>query len=430
MNPIVLLMGSFFLFILIKIPVAHSLALSGMTTMMYLDLPFTTILNNMFASINSFPLLAVPFFLLLGNLMNEGGITRRLVDFSNAMIGHIKGGLGHVNVLVSMLFAGLSGSSAADTASIGAMLIPAMVEDGYDVDYSVAITAASSTLGSIIPPSIMMVVYGAMGQVSIGALFLSGIVPGLLIGFSQMGYTLYLAKKNDYPALPKTTMKEKAKSFVHAFPPLLLPSIILFGITGGLFTATEAAAVSVVYGFILMFVVYRSYKIKDLPKVIADSVIASALPMFAVAGAGIVGWLIAYLDAPQAIAQMIMGITSSYFGIFTAIVLFLIIIGTFLSPLTAIIIFLPILQELGNIAGIGSVHLGIVTVLTLSIGQITPPYGICLLIATQIGKIGTLRSFKAIIPLILLTLGIIYAGILVPDLFLFIPKLLMPKFVV
>lgn len=429
MNPIVLLMASFFVFIFIKIPVAFSLTLSGMVTMLYLDLPFSSILNNMFSSVNSFPLLAVPFFLLLGNLMNEGGITKRLVDLSNSMIGHIQGGLGHVNVLVSMLFAGLSGSSAADTAGIGAMLIPAMEEDGYDLDYAVAITAASSTLGSIIPPSIMMVMYGAMGQVSIGALFLAGVVPGIAIGLSQMGYTLYLAKKKGYPAMPKTTVKEKGQALFKAIPPMLLPAIILLGITGGIFTATEAAAVSVVYGLVLMFVVYRSYKLKDIPKVFADSIVSSALPMFAVAGAGIVGWLIAYLDAPQAIAGAIMGITSSYLGIFTMILFFLLLIGTFLSPLTAIIIFMPIIQELGDVAGISGVHLGIITVLALSIGQITPPYGICLLIAAQIGKISTPRAFKAILPMIGLTLAIIYLGILIPDLFLFLPKLFLPKFV-
>lgn len=429
MNPLVLLMITFFGMILIKIPIAFSLGLSSMVTMMYIGLPFTSILNHMYTSINSFPMLAVPFFLLLGSLMNVGGITKMLVDLSYSMVGHIKGGLGHVNVLVSMLFAGLSGSAAADTAGIGAMLIPAMEQAGYDKEFSVAITAASSTLGVIIPPSIMMVVYGAMGQVSIGALFLSGVVPGILIGVVQMLYTHRMAIKNDYPFHEKTTLRQKGQDLLKALPPLLLPMIILLGITSGIFTATEAAAVAVIYGLFLMLVVYRSYRIKDLPKVFAESVVGFSLPMFCVACSGIMGWLIAYLNAPDLIASFITGITSSYLGIYLMIVLFLLIIGTFLSPITAIIIFLPIIQRLGDVASLNPVHLGIIVCLTLSLGMITPPYGICLLIASQIGELSTPKAFKAILPLIGLALLVIFSGILVPDLFLFLPKLFMPDFV-
>ncbi|WP_242866759.1 TRAP transporter large permease [Abyssisolibacter fermentans] len=429
MSPLVLLMVSFFVMIFLKIPVAFALALSAMITIVDIGLPFTTILNNMYAGVNSFTLLAVPFFLLLGRLMNDGGITKKLVTLSNALVGHIKGGLGHVNVLVSMLFAGLSGSGAADTAGIGAMLIPAMEEDGYDIDFTVAITAASSTLGVIIPPSIMMVIYGAMGQVSIGALFLAGVVPGVFIGLTQMFYTYHMAKKHGYPCEDKTTMKEKGKAFVKAFPPLLLPLIIIVGITAGIFTATEAAAVAVVYGLILMFFVYRSFKVKDLPGVFADALVGFALPMFAVSSAGIVGWLIAYLNAPTMIANFILGITHSYFGIYLMLIVFLLIIGTFLSPITSIIIFLPIIQNLGNVAGFNPVHLGVIVVLTLSLGMITPPYGICLLIAAQIGKIPAPRAFVGILPMLGLTLLIILCGIMFPDLFLFIPKLIMPEFV-
>jgi tripartite ATP-independent transporter DctM subunit len=427
MNPLALLMGSFFLMIALKIPVAFALGISSMVTILYLELPFMSIVNQMYASIDSFPLLAVPFFLLLGNLMNEGGVTDRLVKLSDALIGHIRGGLGHVNVLVSMLFAGLSGSAAADTAGIGAMLIPAMKKAGYDTDYTVAVTAASSTLGVIIPPSIMMVIYGAMGQVSIGALFLSGFIPGVLIGLSQMGYTYYLAVRKGYPANPRKTMKQMVDAFIKAIPPMILPFIVLGGIVGGIFTATEAAAVAVVYGLVLMMVFYRSIKVRDIPKLFAASLVNYSLPMLAVAAAGVMGWLIAYLNAPQMIAGYITGITDSPLGIYLLIVAFLLIIGTFLSPITAIIIFLPIIQGLGNAAGFHPIHLGIIVVLTLSLGMITPPYGICLLIAAQIGGIPAPRAFVATLPMIGLTLLIILGGILVPDLFLILPKLLLPN---
>ncbi|MDD4837114.1 MAG: TRAP transporter large permease subunit, partial [Dethiosulfovibrio sp.] len=207
MEALALLMGSFFALIFIRVPIAFALGISSIATIFYLDLPLSVVLNQMYSGIDSFPLLAVPFFMLLGRLMNDGGITEKLMKVSDAWVGHIRGGLGHINVMVSMLFAGLSGSAAADTAGIGSMLIPTMVKSGFDTPFSVAITAASSTLGVIIPPSIMMVVYGALGQVSIGALFWAGVVPGILIGFSQMGYCYYRAIKYNYPRCERVPMK-------------------------------------------------------------------------------------------------------------------------------------------------------------------------------------------------------------------------------
>ena len=420
------LLGSFFLFIAIRVPVAFALGLSSLLTVIQLGLPFTSIVNQMFSGINSFPLLAVPFFLLLGRLMNDGGITDRLMKVSDAWVGHIKGGLGHVNVMVSMLFAGLSGSSSADTAGIGAMLIPAMKKAGFDVDFSVAITAASSTLGGIIPPSILMVVYGAMGQLSIGALFLTGIVPGILIGIAQMLYSYCLARKRNYPSLERKGYLERLKVTASALPPLSLPFVILGGVTFGYFTATEAAAIAVLLGLILILIVYRHIGIKDLPAVFADSLIGYAVPMFAVANASIFGWLIAYLNAPATVANWILSLTHSYYGVYAMIVLFLLIVGTFLSPLTAVIIFLPILQKMGDSVGIHPLHLGVIVNLTLSLGLITPPYGICLLIASQLGEISTPRAFLAIFPMIFLTIAVIVLGILFPGLFLFIPRFFMP----
>ena len=406
------LLGSFFLFIAIRVPVAFALGLSSLLTVIQLGLPFTSIVNQM--------------FLLLGRLMNDGGITDRLMKVSDAWVGHIKGGLGHVNVMVSMLFAGLSGSSSADTAGIGAMLIPAMKKAGFDVDFSVAITAASSTLGGIIPPSILMVVYGAMGQLSIGALFLTGIVPGILIGIAQMLYTYCLARKRNYPSLERKGYLERLKVTASALPPLSLPFVILGGVTFGYFTATEAAAIAVLLGLILILIVYRHIGIKDLPAVFADSLIGYAIPMFAVANASIFGWLIAYLNAPATVANWILSLTHSYYGVYAMIVLFLLIVGTFLSPLTAVIIFLPILQKMGDSVGIHPLHLGVIVNLTLSLGLITPPYGICLLIASQLGEISTPRAFLAIFPMIFLTIAVIVLGILFPGLFVFIPRFFMP----
>jgi tripartite ATP-independent transporter DctM subunit len=307
------------------------------------------------------------------------------------------------------------------------MLIPAMVKNGFDKEFTIAITACSSVLGAIIPPSITMVLYGAMGQVSVGALFLAGIVPGILIGLSQMAYTYYMAKKLNYPALPRVPWGQRLIRTVKAIPPLSIPLIILGGITAGIYTATEAAAVALLVGFILVYVVYRETPLKKLPKLLIDGVINFSLPMFAVACACVLGWLIAYLDAPATIANAMMSVTTSYFGIYVMLVIFLIIIGTFLSPVASIIIFLPIIQEMGNAAAINPVHLGIIVTIILALGQVTPPYGICLLIACQIGELSMPKAFKATIPILLLALVVVFIGIILPELFLFVPKLLMPE---
>lgn len=426
MPPIFTLIASFLILIVLRVPIAFSIALASMLTIWQLGLPLTSVVNQMFASINSFPLLAVPFFLLLGRLMNDGGITDRLLKFADSTVGHVRGGLGHINVMVSMMFASLSGSGAADTASIGAVLIPAMKKAGYPAAFAVALTAASSVLGGIIPPSILMVIYGAFGNVSIGALFLGGIVPGILIGLSQMGYTYYIARKLDIRPEGSFSMCNVARTGVQALPPMILPIIILGGITLGIFTATEAAAIAVVIGLVLAMVIYRSISIWQVPRILSDSVIAYSLPMFAVAAAGIMGWLISYMGIARDVAAFMISVTQTRIGLMLMVGAFLLMIGTVLSPVTAVIIFLPIIQQIANVGGIDHVHMGLIVVLTLTLGLITPPYGICLLIATQIGNVSTPRAFVAIAPLILLVLLIIVAGILFPQLFLFVPQTFMP----
>ncbi len=427
MSPVVTLVGGFLLLIALRVPIAFAIGLASMATIWQLGIPLTSVANQMFASINSFPLLAVPFFLLLGRLMNDGGITDRLLKFADATVGHIRGGLGHINVMVSMMFASLSGSAAADTASIGAVLIPAMKKAGYPAPFSVAITAASSTLGIIIPPSILMVIYGAFGNVSIGALFLGGIVPGLLIGLSQMGYTYVVAHRFGIINPDPKSWRTMASTGLVAAPPMVLPIIVLGGITGGIFTATEAAAIAVVIGLLLAVVVYRAIRPTALPRILADSVIAYSLPMFAVAAAGVMGWLISYLGVAREVAEFILSVTETRIGLLLMIMGFLLIVGTVLSPVTAVIIFLPILQQIGTAGGIDQVHMGLIVILSLALGLVTPPYGICLLIASQIGEVSAPRAFLAILPLIGLVLGIIVAGIVFPGLFLFLPRTFMPS---
>ncbi|MDN7131682.1 TRAP transporter large permease [Vreelandella profundi] len=427
MNPLLVLIGSFLLLIALSVPIAFAIGLASIITITQLGLPLTSVVNQMFASINSFPLLAVPFFLLLGRLMNDGGITDRLLNFADSTVGHVRGGLGHINVMVSMMFASLSGSAAADTASVGAVLIPAMKKSGYPAPFAVALTAASSVLGGIIPPSILMVIYGAFGNVSVGALFMGGVLPGVLVGLMQMGYVYYVAKRHGIKATGKFSFSKVGRTALTAAPPMMLPLVVLGGITAGVFTATEAASVAVLVGGLLAFVFYRAIHIKQLPGILADSVVGFSLPMFAVASAGIMGWLISYLGIAQEVADFILSVTQARVGIMLMVMFFMLVIGTVLSPVTAVIIFLPIIQGLCVSADINQIHMGLVVILSLTLGLITPPYGICLLIATQIGEVSMGRAFVAVMPLIVLIMLVIIAMIMLPSVFLYLPQMMFPK---
>ncbi len=425
-NLLILLLLGFALMVMIKIPIAYALGLSSVIVIISMDIPLTSAINSMYSSVNNFSLLAVPLFMFLAQLMDKGGITDKLFKICDAFVGHIRGGLGHVNVLISLLFGHLSGSAQADAAGIGSMLIPAMKKSGYDSGFSVAITACSSTLGVIIPPSVLLVVYGAMSGTSIGALFIAGFVPGFLIAIAQCIYTYYRAVKYNYPKGEKRNWVYRGKALKDSVPVILLPVIILGGTSSGLFTATESAAISCFYALVLMFFVYKTYSIKELPTIFIKTAMDFSLSMFAVAAAGITGWLIAYLNAPAMIAEAILSVTNSYLGVYILLILFLLFVGTFLSPITAIIIFLPIIQQLGRVVQINDVHLGLVVVLTLSLGMVTPPYGSCLMITSQIGEISMPEAFKSVLPIIGITLLIILLGVLIPELFLFLPRLLVP----
>lgn len=423
-----ILIGSFFLLVILGVPIAFALGISSLLVCVILGLPVTTLINQTFHGINSFVLLAVPFFLIAGNLMNLGGVTDRLTRLSRCLVGHIRGGLGHVNVLVSMIFAGLSGSAAADTAGVGAVLIPAMLKSGFDKPFTVAITAASSTIGVIIPPSIPMVLYGAFGEVSIGALFLGGVIPGILVGLSQMLVVAFLAGRRNYPAYPRARLREAARSIWESLPPLGMPIVIIGGIVGGIFTPTEASVVALVYGLIITVFIYREPEVsfKRLPRMLGETVLFYSLPLICVATSGAFGWLIAYLNGPQMIVGFIENLSLGYYGMYAVIIFMLLILGTFLSPIVIIIVFLPVLQGLGDIVQINSVHLGVITVMVTAIGLITPPYGMCLFIASGLADLPIMQSFMAMLILIGMFLVVVALCVAFPELILLLPQRLMP----
>lgn len=427
MTPILILIAGFLSLILLRVPIAFAIGLSSLATVLYLGLPTVSVVNQMLSNLNSFALLAVPFFLLLGRLMNDSGITDRLMVFAQSMVGHIKGGLGHINVLVSMMFASMSGSAAADTASVGAIMIPAMKKAGYPAPFAVALTATSSTLGVIIPPSILFVIYGAFGNVSIAGLFMAGILPGLLIGLGQMSYTYFVASRHGVVNTVKMPWEERAKSSRRAAPALLIPLIILGGITSGVFTATEASAIAALVGLVLAVIVYRTIRPSALFTILCETVIAYSLPMFAVAAAGIMGWLISYLGVAREVAELIASVSHQDWGVMIMLMIFSLVVGTVLSPMTAVIIFLPIIKELGVIAQIPDIHIALVVCLSLAIGLTTPPYGICLLIAAQIGEVDMPRAFLAVLPIVAITISIIMLVIFLPEVFLYLPKTFFPE---
>lgn len=422
-----LLIGLLFVFLALRVPIAFALVLSSCVILLRIDISLQLVITQILSNINTFTLLAIPFFLLLGRLLNESKLTEKLVDFADTTVGHIRGGLGHINVFVSMIFASLSGSASADTASVGSVMIPAMLKAGYNAPYTVAITAASSTLGNIIPPSIIMVIYGSFGGVSIGAMFLGGIVPGIIVGIAQMLYTYLIALKYGYKGHPRRPIREMGVAFYRTGPALIIPVVILGGITSGLFTPTEAAIIAAVYTLGLAVLGYRTLPVRRIPKIFADSVVDFSIPIFAISCAGIFGWLISFLGGADIIETFILSYTDSYFGIFASLILFLLLIGTFLSPITAVVIFMPIIQRLGELGHIDPVHLGVSCIIALATGLITPPYGMCILLAAQIGGVRAGICFLAVMPLVLLTTAIIFLGILFPDIILFLPKMFMPQ---
>ena len=424
-----ILFPTFIALIILRVPVAFALGLACAPVLLLSDrLTPIVLMNEMFKSYNAFILLAVPFFLLAANLMNASGITDRLIRFSRALVGHLTGGLGHVNVVVSMLFAGISGSSTADAAGIGSLLIPQMKKQGFSTSFSVAITACSSVMGVIIPPSIMMVVWGGLMSVSIGGLFLAGVVPGVLIAASQMLAVYIYAKSNNYETTQRSNLKELFVALIQAIPPLMTPVIIVGGIVGGVFTPTEASAVAVVYSLLLGVIGYRTLNLSKVGKAFYEAGRFSAVSLFCVGTASAFGWLLAYYKVPLAIVEFLkpFGVGPVSTGLIIAgSFLF---IGMFIDAIPAIIILGTVLLPLAQYAGIHDIHFAIIGVVSLAFGLVSPPYGLCLMISCAIGEIKIIDALRHVCFILIPMLLILLVIILLPDLILYLPRWLMPRF--
>ncbi len=422
-----LLVLMFVVFVAVGVPISFALGVVSFAGIASLDLiPNTVVFSKMFNGLNSFTLLAVPLFILAANLMNEGEITEKLIDCCNSMVGHFQGGLAYSNILVSMIFAGISGSSQADTAGVGKIFIPAMEKQGYDKGTSVGVTAASSTLGSIIPPSITMVVYAGIANVSTGALFMSGLVPGILLGLAMMVVVKMYAKKKNFPKCERVPLKLVIKQTMESMPALLTPVILIGGIVSGLFTPTESAAFACIYALLVGLFYYRTIKVQNLPRILIETMKMSSLSLFALATANALGELLSYYQLNVVVQSFFASMASGKFVFLLVVVAFFMFVGTFMDAVPAMILFVPIILPSATALGISPIILGLIIVVTLALGLVTPPYGLCLLIASSISGITIEDAFKGTLPYFLSSLVVLALLIVFPDLWLTIPAAIFP----
>jgi tripartite ATP-independent transporter DctM subunit len=425
-----LLFIALLLFLLfLGIPIAFSLGLVGLIIALSKGI-FNPILipHIMYAQgIDSFPLLAVPFFILAGTIMEEGGISQRLVDFAQFIVGRIRGGLAQVSVLTGMFFGGISGSAVADAAAVGSVLIPAMKNKNYDPGFSSALSAASGAMGPIIPPSIPMVIYAVIANASVASLFLGGIIPGALFGLALMLYSYLYAKKHRYPREDVSfTLKTFWRVSQRALLPLLMPVIIVGGIFSGIFTATESAVVAVVYSFVISMFVYRQLTPKRIPKILANAAKSTASIMYIIGLATFLSWVITSEQIPQQVAQFFFNISDRPWIIIIMLNTLILLLGCFIDPVSILILMSPIALPIIHKIGMDPVHFGVVITVNICIGSLTPPVGTLLFVTSRIGRVEFFDISKAIIPMVILVIGILFLISLVPDTVMFLPRMFSP----
>jgi tripartite ATP-independent transporter DctM subunit len=417
----------FFCLLLMGMPVGFVLGVTSLAAILKIGMPnlMSVIPSRFYSGCDLFPLMAMPLFILAGEIMNKTDISNRLVNLSTTLIGHIRGGLGHANILTSVFFAGITGSAVADTAALGTMLIPAMEKAGYDRKFSAAITATSSCIGPIIPPSSIMVIYGSFMGVSIAGLFAAGIIPGLLMAPILMTLTYRKAKKENYPKTEKrASIRELIVSGKRSSLALLMPMIILGGILTGFFTPTEAGAAAVFYGLLIGFFVYRNLMVRDLWEILAKMTHTTSIVFLILATAAILSWLLAYEQIPQKVATLVLTVTTNKYLILLFANLLLLFIGCFMDQTAALIVLGPVLSPLAIEIGVHPLHFGMIMCLNLVIGLITPPLGACLFTCCSVANISIEEIIKPILPFILALIVVLLIVTYIPPVTMLIPKML------
>jgi len=423
-----LFIGVLIFLFLLGIPVAFGMGLGAVILMVIiqggLDINYGIIAQRLLYGANSFILLAIPLFLLAGNLMNTGGITQRIFKFANVLVGHLRGGLGHVNIVASIIFAGMSGTAVSDAAGLGTVEIKAMTDAGYDKEFSCAITGASSTIGPIIPPSVPLVIYGILASVSIGRLLVAGIIPGLLIAVALMIMVSIYAIKRNYPQEKRASLREFFIASKEAFLPCMTPVIIVGGIISGVFTPTEAAAVACLYAFILGFLVYKEISLVDLWKLIEKSARDTAIITFIVACASLYGWVLIRSRIPIILMEQITSMSTNPLIILLMLNCALLVVGCFMETIAALNILVPVLTPLILSVGIDPLHFGLIMVFNLMIGLITPPFGMVLFVLNKVSGVPIEKIVKATLPFLIPLLAVLLLMTFFPSLVTYLPNLM------
>ena len=414
----------FLLGLAIGIPVAVALGLSSLAYLTFMGIPSVVMPQKMYAGMDVFVLLSIPGFILAGNLMNRGGITERIIRFANAVVGWIRGGLGLTNVAASMLFGGITGTAVADAASIGGVMIPGMKKAGYPADFSAAITASSSTVGPIIPPSVPMIIVGSLSGISVGQMFMAGAIPGVLMGAAMMLTTYIIARRKGFPKQSWLGWAEVARSFGGAFWALAMTGIIIYGLLSGIATPTETAIVASVYAFVVGAFVYGELPVREVPSIIIDSAISSAGILVLVGFANVFGWILVSEQIPQAIASGVLSFTDNKILVILIVNIFLLFVGMFMETIAALIILFVPLLALAQAVGVDPIHFATFAVLNLMIGLTTPPLGVCLFVCANIARLPLTPVVKAILPFLMTNILVLLLVSFVPPLATWLPSVL------
>ncbi|MEW6662502.1 MAG: TRAP transporter large permease [Bacillota bacterium] len=422
----IILFSLFILFLIAGIPIAVCIGLSALLTLaIATNVPLVVVAQRMYAAVDSFPMMAIPYFIVAGALMERGGISRRLINLASSLVGSLPGGLGQVTVLTSMFFAAISGSGPATTAAIGSIMIPAMERHNYSRSFATALQATAGALGPLIPPSILFITFGVATGESVGALFLSGAIPGILVGLSLMVTVFIIAKRNGYVGTGhRSSLKDIWINVKNASWALLMPIIILGGIYGGIFTPTEAAVVSAVYGLIVGMFIYRELKLQDLAGIFLKSAVTSSMVMYVIATASAFSWILSIAQIPSQIANFMIGIAPSPVLLLLLLNIFLLFVGCFIELNAAIVILAPLLMPVMIKMGVHPIHFGTIMVTNLCLGLVTPPLGVNLYVASGISKLRLEDVSKAIIPFIGAAIVVLLIITYIPSISLYLPKVL------
>ena len=418
-------LGLTFLFgLVIGMPVAITLGLSSLAYLLWTGMPLVVIPQKMYAGIDSFVLLCIPGFILAGNLMNGGGITGRIIRFAQAMVGWIRGGLAQTNVASSMLFGGISGTAVADAASIGGMMIPGMKKAGYPADFSAAVTAASSTVGPLIPPSVPMIIVGSLAGISVGKMFIAGAVPGLLLGGAMMVTTYIIALRRDFPRQPWQGWGELGSAFLGAFWALAMTGLIVGGMLSGFVTPTETAVVASIYAIVVGAFIYRELPLRAVPRILVNSAVSSAGILVLVGTANVFGWILVSERIPQMIADAVLSVTDNKFLVILLINLILLVVGMFMETIAALIILFVPLMTLAQGVGIEPLHFAVFAVLNLMIGLTTPPVGVCMFVCANIARLPLAPVIRALVPYLATNIFVLLLVSYIPAISTFLPSLM------